>query len=141
MIDIQTVEKKLNVIFVDKAPTLPKWLVKFIVWLTPFVVLLGIFAYIFFIFMIFLSYTSTLSTWVNIITYVAWAIFYIYAFRYINNYAKKGWQLLFYSTLISELYALIILISNFSISILISNLIWLVINFYVLFQIRASFKN
>lgn len=140
MINIQTVEKKLNVIFVDKAPSLPKWLVRFIVWLTPLVVLLGIVAYVFFICMMLLSFTPVLSTWINITTYIAWTIFYLYAFRYINNYTKKGWQLLFYSTLISELYALIILISNFSISILISNLIWLALNFYVLFQIRASFK-
>ena len=141
MINIHTVEKKLNVIFVDKAPTLPKWLVKFIVWLTPFVILLGIIAYIFLICVSLLSFTSIFSNWLNITLYLAWTIFYIYAFKYINNYTKRGWQLLFYSTLVSELYALIILMSGFSIGLLISNLIWLAINFYVLFQIRASFKN
>lgn len=141
MINIQTVEKKLNVIFVDKAPALPKWLVKFIVWLTPFVVLLGIVAYIFFILMIFLSYPHILSTLVSLLTYVAWTIFYIYAFKYINGYTKRGWKLLFYSSLVSELYALILMISGFSLGLLVSNLIWAIIDFYVLFQIRASFKN
>lgn len=141
MIDIKTIEKKLKVIFVDKAPTLPKWLVKFMVWLTPFVVLLGIVSYIFLICVSLLSFSIASRTWLNIVTYASWTVFYIYAFRYINNYTKKGWKLLFYSTLIGELYALIILISDFTIGLLISNLIWLAINFYVLFQIRASFNN
>lgn len=140
MININTIEKKLNVILVDKAPTLPKWLVKFIVWIMPVLILLGIAGYVLLILTIVVSNPRILGTWLNLISYFAWTVFYFYSFTYIFNRTKKGWKLMFYASLVSEVLALIYLIASFSLGLLISNLISVAISFYFLFQIRASYN-
>lgn len=140
---LNVLEKKLNVVFVDKALKLPKWLIKVLVWLMPFGVLFAILSYLYSIYLGLINFSPTFDTSFKITTNGIWAAYYIYAFKYINNYTQRGWKLLFYGALASGLIMIVTLPWS-SVFLLIPfailSVILFTVNLYFLFQVRASFN-
>lgn len=144
---LKTVEEKLHLYLVDKAPTLPKDIKEMLVALTPWVTLIGVvitalgFLVLFGITAIFspfayLSQTSVgltgLATIWLIILSLPSLVLEAMAVPGLIKKSRKGWNLLFYSLLLTAVYDIV----TFSPIGLVRTGVFL----YILFQIREYYK-
>lgn len=140
-------EKELEPIFTEKLPAFPENIKDIFVQIAPWLALIGaILGALSFISLIGLgsfvtavsvgvgAYGSTWQMWVSILALGAMAVFCAMAFKPLQNKQKKGWNLMYWSSLIS--FASSILTFN-----IIGALVGGFISFWILFQIKSRYSN
>ena len=160
-----SIEKRLDEIFVKNAPALPaggkKFLVEYLPWISLVVgavtllmvinlwhwahVANGLINYAN---QISAAYGGTkvgdrltVTIWLSMAVLVIEAVLYLAAFSGLKNKKKAGWNLLFYALLVNVVYGIIALFNNYGgIGDLLGSVIGFAIGAYFLFQIRASYK-
>jgi hypothetical protein len=82
-----------------------------------------------------------LTFWLSLVVMVLFAILSLLAFPGLKNRKKTGWNLIFYSSLAQVLYGVVSLFySGGGFGSFIMSIIWAVIGFFLLFQIRSYYK-
>lgn len=85
--------------------------------------------------------SMTLWLWVGLIVLVVQGLLHLMAFSPLKGRNKKGWDLLFYSALLSLAYAIVVFFGDYgSLSNLAGSLIGGGIGLFILFQIRDSYS-
>lgn len=165
MTALSDVEKRLNEVFVAKAPALPdnakKWIVEYLPWIN---VILGLFAlWAVYTLWHWARWTSewadyansltaiyggtpistnrwTFTVWLSLAVLLVQALVYILAFPALKARKKTGWNLLFYAALLNIVYGLIVMFSEYgNLGSLIGSVIGTGIGLYFLFQIRSVY--
>jgi uncharacterized membrane protein HdeD (DUF308 family) len=162
---LESLETRLNDIFVKQAPPLPvsskKALVQYLPWIN---LILGVLA-LYTVYALWhwahfasglINYANTLSAtyggpmiathrlsfgiWLGLVVLAAEALLYIAAFSATRDRKKSGWNLMFYALLVNVAYGVVMLFTNYGgIGTLLSTLIGSAIGLYLLFQIRSSY--
>lgn len=160
---LQSLEKKLDDLFVKNAPALPAGAKKTIVaWLPWINLILGVLTLLAayglynaartidslvnsvntFARVYGAETASHLSTlvWLGIAFLAVEALLYIAAFPATRDRKKSGWNLMFYALLVNVVYGVVVTFSDFGgAGKLVSSLVGSAIGGYLLFQIRASY--
>ena len=162
---IQTIETKLDEIFVKNAPALPtngkKALVKYLPWINLVLGLLTLYsAYLLWHWAHYanalINYANsygalyggpTISTdrmnfglWLALVFLIIESVIYLAAFPATRKRQKRGWDLMFYAVLVNIVYAVIVAFTRYGgVGSLLFGLIGVAIGLYLLFQIRASY--
>lgn len=162
---IDSLEKKLNEIFVKQMPALPKgfkkWLVTYVPWINlvlgalTVLVALGLWRAAHRVNEL-VEYANQLSEaygvpgakaedlsiffWFALIVLLVEAALYIAAFPSMRDKKKSGWNLLFYALLINVVYGFIVMFTNYGgVGSFLGTIIGSAIGGYFLFQIRSSY--
>lgn len=166
MAALADLEKKLDEVFVKKAPALPesgkKWIVEYLPWIN---VILGVLA-LWAVYTLWnwarwtndwANYANSLSTmyggsatistsrwtvgvWLSLAVLAAQAVLYIVAFPALKARKKSGWDLLFYAALANVAYGLVLMFTDYGgFGNFLSSLVGTVIGLYFLFQIRSLY--
>jgi hypothetical protein len=163
---LNSLETKLDDVFVKNAPALPdggkKALVQYLPWINLALGILSLLA----VYNLWnwahlanklVDYANTLSAvyggpavvtqrltltvWLSIIVLAVQAVLYIAAFSGLRNKKKSGWNLIFYALLVNAAYGVVVLFTDYGgVGNLIGSLVGTAIGLYFLFQIRASYK-
>lgn len=162
---LDSLEKKLDELFVKQMPALPvglkKWLVKYLPWINLVLGVLTAFAALGLwraahTVNELVDYANQLSAayggptnqvadlsvffWVALAVLVVEAVLYIAAFPGMRDKKKSGWNLLFYALLINLAYGFFVMFTNYgSVGSFIGAIIGTAIGGYFLFQIRSSY--
>ncbi len=165
MADVSGLEKSLNEIFGEQAPKLPEGGKKFLVQYAPYLVLIGGILSLFGAWGLWnaartvnkiadwaneLSQayggttvsTSRLTVWVwlGIAFMVLNAVLYLMAYKPLKAREKRGWDLVFYVTLLSVAYSVVsIFINGQGFGSFVMGMIGVVIGLWLLFQIRPAY--
>lgn len=144
-LDLSSLEKTLEDIFVGKAPALPKNIKEIIVTYGPWVILISLIASLPSLLALLGlgSITMPFGYWggMRYAQHFGTSTIFLFAITLLNAMAlpglfkrlKKSWQLLFYSSLVAFIQNLL----NFDLG---SLVVGSAVSWYVLFQIRSSFK-
>lgn len=82
----------------------------------------------------------TLGIWLGIAVVIVQGVLLLMAFPKLRERAKKGWDLLFYSTLVGIVYGVVVMFTDYgNAGSLVGALIGAAISFYLLFQIRGHY--
>jgi hypothetical protein len=140
-------EKELEPIFTEKLPAFPENIKDILVQLAPWLALIGaIMGLLAFVSLIGLgsfvsavsigvgAYGSTWQMWVSILALGATAVLCALAFKPLQNKERKGWNYMYYSSLISVASSVL----SFNI---IGAILSFVIGFWILFQVRSRYTN
>ncbi len=144
-LDLSSLEKTLEDIFVGKAPALPKNIKEIIVTYGPWVILISLIASLPSLLALLGlgSITMPFGYWggMRYARHFGTSTIFLFAITLLNAMAlpglfkrlKKSWKLLFYSSLVAFIQNLL----NFDLG---SLVVGSAVSWYVLFQIRSSFK-
>jgi len=93
-----------------------------------------------------LGYATPLQTqsvspllWVSLLMLAIEAIMFFVAFPALKQRAKKGWNILYWVSLLNVAYALVYLVADMNLGSFIFSLIGSLVGLYVLFQIRSHY--
>lgn len=163
---INSLEKKLDEVFVKNGPVLPagakKWLVTYMPWISLIIGVLTLLATLSLwraghTVNELVNYANSLSQaygggkvatvnhlgigyWLALITLAVEAVIYIAAFPALREKKKSGWNLLFYALLVNVAYGVFALFADYAgTSNFIGAVIGTVIGGYFLFQLRGSY--
>ncbi len=163
---LDSLEKKLDELFVKQMPALPvglkKWLVKYLPWIN---LVLGVLTALAALGLWrsahrvneLVDYANQLSAqygvpgaqaqdlsiffWFALIVLAVEAVLYIAAFPGMRDKKKSGWNLLFYALLINLAYGFIVMFTDYGgVGSFIGAIIGTAIGGYFLFQIRSSYS-
>lgn len=81
----------------------------------------------------------TLSIWLGMAALLVQAVLLLLAFKPLQKRLKSGWNLLFYALLVNIVYAIIVIFSDYTGSVL-GPIIGTVLGLWLLFQIRGKYK-
>jgi hypothetical protein len=163
---LDSLELKLNDVFVKNAPVLPAGLKQFIVKYLPYInLILGILSLLAVAGLwnaahsvnVLVDYANnldavyggqkitanhlTLTVWLALGVLVAEALLYIAAFPGTKARKKSGWNLLYYALLVNVVYGIVIAFTSYGgFGSLVGSLISSAFGAYFLFQIRASYS-
>jgi hypothetical protein len=167
--EVQKLENWLNNFIVNKTPSLPEGVKNFIVKITPWISLLLAIILLIGVYGLWywthhakqlvnslnnyesqhgLAPTSltaihhmTLLFWLDMVILSAEAAAYIIAFSGTLKRLKRGWNWLYYASLINLLYSIIIVLTGYgTFSNFLGGLLGTAISLYFLFQIRSKYK-
>ena len=140
-------EKELEPIFTEKLPAFPDNVKDILVQVAPwlallsailgglsFLTLIGLGSFVSAVSIGVGAYGSTWQMWVSILALGAMAILGAMAFRPLQNKEKKGWNLMYWSTLIS-------VASNILSFSFVAAIIGGFIGFWILFQLKSKYTN
>jgi hypothetical protein len=162
---LQSLEDRLENVFVKKAPALPagskKAIVEWLPWINLALGLLSVWAaYALWhwahLASKLIDYANSLSTafggtavasnrmsaalWLGLAVMVVQALLYLAAFPALRERKKSGWDLMFYALLVNVVYGVVLLFSDYGgFGNLLGSLIGSAIGFYFLFQIRSLY--
>lgn len=166
MADVNALEKQLNEIFGKQAPQMPDGGKKFLVKWAHIFVLVGGFVSLFFAWGLWIAshavnrlvdYANELSkaygsgqtvstasmtvwVWLALALLAVEAVLYFMAYAPLKAHAKKGWNLLFYVSLLGVAYSIISLfIRDRGVGSFLLGLVGTAIGWWILFQIRPSY--
>lgn len=165
MADVSVLEKQLNDVFGKQAPKMPEGGKKFFVEWLPILTLIGAVLSVFSAWTLWQSANrvNELVDWVNDVsrayggnkvstgdvTLWVWlavgftavqAVIYFMAYNPLKARQKKGWDLLFYVTLLSVAYSVVMLfINGRGFGSLVLGLLGTAIGWWILFQIRPAY--
>ncbi|MCA9325540.1 hypothetical protein KDA23_05780 [Candidatus Saccharibacteria bacterium] len=165
MAAISQLEDSLNDIFGKSAPALPEGGRKFLVDVAPWLSLLGGILSVWTAWNLwhwahiadsYIDYANRISAlygngavvgsrlslgiWLSMAVVVVQGVLMLMAFPKLRERSKKGWDLLFYSTLVGIVYGVIVMFTNYgNPGSLVGALIGAAISFYLLFQIRGHY--
>lgn len=161
---LDSLEKKLDELFVKQLPALPaglkKWIVKYLPWINLVIGVLTALAalglwrtahtvnqWVDYANQLSAAYGGTAKVndlgplfWLALIVIAVEAVLYIAAFPGTREKKKSGWNLLFYALLINVAYGFVVMFTDYgSVGSFIGSLIGSAIGGYFLFQIRSSY--